>query len=206
MAGIGLRKPYYAIYNYDEATEAVTYTKGGLLAKAIEFSARIESGENNELWGDDGIVESDRSFGSGTISITTDDLMPEPSAAILGITPNEITIGEAAEKVQELVYDEDAEAPYLGFGIIIPKKKNNVPCFRAVVFPKIMFNVPAEAAATKKGTIEWKTATIEGTILRSDGEKHPWKREVLASTEAQAVAYIKQCLGITDAPDPAPGS
>lgn len=206
MAGIGLRKPYYAIYNYDEATETVAYTGGGLLAKAVEFSASIESGDKNDLYADDGIAESDRSFGSGTISITTDDLMPEPSAAILGVTPKEITIGDSGEKVQELVYDEDVEAPYLGFGVIIPKKKDGGPCFRAVVFPRIMFNVPEDAATTKGESIEWQTPTIEGTILRSEEEKHPWKREVTVSTEALAVAYIKQCLGITDAPAPAPGS
>lgn len=202
MAGIGLRKPYYAVYNYDEATGTVTYTKGGLLAKAVEFSAKIESGDKSELHADDGIAESDRSFGSGAISITTDDLMPEPSAVILGVTPKEITIGEGGQPVKELVYDEDVEAPYLGFGVIIPKKKNNQPYFRAVVFPKIMFNVPEDAAKTRGESIEWQTPTIEGTILRSDGEKHPWKREITVGDEATAVAYIKQCLHIVDAPAP----
>lgn len=200
MAGIGLRKPYYAIYNYAEETGAVTYSGGGLLAKAVEFSASIESGDDNNLYADDGIAESDRSFSNGTISITTDDLTTEASAAVLGITPKEITIGEASEKVKELVYDEDAVTPYLGFGVIIPKKRNGALSFRAVVFPKIMFNVPEDAATTKGESIEWKTPTIEGTILRSDADKHPWKREVTVPDEAKAIAYIKKCLNITDAP------
>ena len=50
MAGIGLRKPHYAIYNYAEETGAVTYSGGGLLAKAVEFSASIESGDDNNLY------------------------------------------------------------------------------------------------------------------------------------------------------------
>lgn len=200
MAGIGLRKPYYAIYNYAEESGAVTYSGGGLLAKAVEFSASIESGDDNNLYADDGIAESDRSFSNGTISITTDDLTTEASAAILGITPKEITIGEASGKVKELVYDEDAVTPYLGFGVIIPKKRNGAPSFRAVVFPKIMFNVPEDAATTKGESVEWKTPTIEGTILRSDADKHPWKREVTVPDEATAITYIKQCLNITDAP------
>ena len=141
MAGIGLRKPFYAIYNYNEESGTVTYTGGGLLAKAVEFSASIESGDDNNLYADDVIAESDRSFSNGSISITTDDLTTEASAAILGITAKEITVGSAT-KVSELVYDEDAVTPYLGFGVIIPKKRNGVLSFRAVVFPKIMFNVP----------------------------------------------------------------
>lgn len=205
MAGIGLRKPFYAIYNYDEGAGAASYTAGGLLAKAVEFSASIESGDNNDLYADDGIAESDRSFGSGTISITTDDLTPEASAAILGIKPKEITVGTGADKVTELVYDEDTATPYLGFGVIIPKIRGGVTSYRAIVFPKIMFNVPEDAATTKKDTIEWQTPTIEGTILRSDAEKHPWKREATVADEATAVAYIKQCLDITN-PNPALGT
>ena len=197
MASIGLRKPFYAIYNYNEESGTVTYTGGGLLAKAVEFSASIESGDDNNLYADDVIAESDRSFSNGSISITTDDLTTEASAAILGITAKEITVGSAT-KVSELVYDEDAVTPYLGFGVIIPKKRNGVLSFRAVVFPKIMFNVPEESATTKGETIEWKTPTIDGTILRSDAEKHPWKREVTVADEATAIAYIKQQLNITD--------
>lgn len=203
MAGIGLRKPFYAIYNYDDGAGTVSYSGGGILAKAVEFSASIESGDNNDLYADDGIAESDRSFGSGTISITTDDLSQEASAAILGIVAKEITIGEAANKIKELVYDEDAATPYLGFGVIIPKIKGGVQSFRALVFPKIMFNAPEDAATTKGESIEWQTPTIEGTILRSDADKHAWKREVTVADEATAVAYIKQCLNITDAA-PAP--
>lgn len=198
MAGIGLRKPFYAVYKYDEETGTVTYTGGGLLAKAVEFSASIESAEANNLYADDAIAEADHSFGSGTISITTDDLLPEPSAAILGITPREITVGENGEKIKELVYDETVVAPNLGFGVIIPKVKDGVSAFRAVVFPKIVFNVPADAATTQGETIEWQTPTIEGAIYRSDAAGHPWKREITVADEATAVAYIKQCLGITD--------
>lgn len=204
MAGIGLRKPYYAVYNYDESAGAVSYANGGLLAKAVEFSASIESGDNNDLYADDGVAESDRSFGSGTISITTDDLTTEASAAILGIVAKEITIGSGAQKVQELVYDEDAVTPYLGFGVIIPKMRGGATVYRALVFPKIMFNVPEDAATTKGESIEWQTPTIEGTILRSDADKHPWKREVTVDSEATAIAYIKQCLNITN-PNPALG-
>lgn len=196
MAGIGLRKPFYSIYN--NADGVVTYTGGGILAKAIEFSASIETATDNNLYADDGIAESDRSFASGTISITTDDLTPEASAAILGITATDVTVGEAT--VSELVYDEDAQTPYLGFGVIIPKIRGGVASFRAVVFPKIMFNVPEDAATTKGESIEWQTPTIEGTILRSDAEKHPWKREATVGTEAQAIAYIKQCLNIVETP------
>lgn len=198
MASIGLRKPFYAVYNYDEATDAVSYTGGGIMAKAITFSASIEGAEENILYADDGAAETDRSFGSGTISLTTDDLTQDISKAILGLAESKITIG--SDEITELVYDENMNSPYLGFGVIIPKKKNGAPCFRAVILPKVSFSVPAEDAQTKQGSIEWKTPTIEGTIMRSDAEGHPWKREVTVPTEALAIAYIKQVLNIASTP------
>lgn len=199
MAGIGLRYPYYAIYSYNEVSKTVTYHDGGLLGGAVEFSASIETPTDNNLWADDTIKESDHSFNSGTISITTDDLLPEPSAAILGLKANEITIGSSSEKVKEFVFDDSMETPYLGFGVVIPKKKDGINCFRAIVFPKIMFNIPEDAASTRNGDIEWQTPAIEGQILRSDEAKRPWKREVTVREEADAIAYIKKCLNITDA-------
>ena len=92
MATIGVSKPYYGIYK--NTGGVITYENGGIFAKAIEFSASIESGEDNNLYADNGIAETDRSFGGGSISVTTDEISQTAAAAILGITPNTITVGE----------------------------------------------------------------------------------------------------------------
>lgn len=201
MAGIGLRKPYYALYSYDAAADKVTYSGGGLLGKAVEFSTSLEQTTDNVLYADDGPAETDRSFAGGELTITTDDLRQEASAAILGITPKEITIGEAESgiKVSEMVYGENMVVPNLGFGVVIPKQIDGVPKYRAVILPKVMFAVPDDSATTKGETIEWQTPEITGTIMRSDDSEHAWKREIVADDEATAVAYIKQFLNITDA-------
>lgn len=201
MAGIGLRKPYYAKYEYDASTDKVTYSGGGLLGKAVEFSTSLEGTTDNVLYADDGPAETDRTFAGGELTITTDDLRQEASAAILGITPTEITIGEAegGVKVQELVYGEAMTVPNLGFGVIIPKQIEGVMKYRAVILPKVMFSVPNDSATTKGESIEWQTPEITGTIMRSDDSERAWKREIVADDEATATAYIKQFLNITDA-------
>ena len=193
MAGIGLRKPYIAKYVNTEGV--VSYTSGQLLAKAIEFSASIDTPEDNNLYADDGIAESDRSFSSGSLEITTDDLEQAASALILGITSKSITVGE--ETLSELVYDDDMEAPDLGFGVIIPKKVNGAMKFRAVVFHKIKFNIPGESATTQGENIEWKTPQISASIMRDDTAKRGWKSETTADSAAIAEAYIKQKLNIS---------
>lgn len=194
MATIGVSKPYYGIYNNNNGV--ISYSDGGVFAKAVEFSAKIESGgDDNNLYADNGIAESDRSFGGGTISVTTDEISQTAAAAILGITPSTITVGEETD-VSELVFDDDMEIPDLGFGIIIKKKVNGAYKYRAVFFHKIKFNIPEDAAKTQGESIEWQTPTIEGTIMRDDSPKHGWKSEVTVDTEALAEAYIKQKLGI----------
>jgi len=196
MATIGVSKPYYG--KYVNTDGVITYSNAGVFAKAVEFSASIESGDDNNLYADNGIAESDRSFSSGTISVTTDEITPEAAAAILGITPKTITIGdgEDAKTVSELVYDDDMDPPDLGFGIIIKKKVNGAYKYRAVFFHKIKFNIPEDAATTQGETIEWQTPTIEGVIMRDDSSKHAWKSEVTVDSEELAEAYLKQKLGI----------
>lgn len=198
MATIGLSKPMYAIYAANGST--VTYSNGGILAKAVEFSTQIDDTEDNNLHADNGIAESDRSFAGGSLTITTDELTQEGSAAILGLTPKSVTglTGLTTENPTELVYDEDQEIPYLGFGVIIKKKHNNAYKYRAVVFTKIMFSIPADAATTQGESIEWQTPELSATIMRDDSAKHVWKTESTMATEADAVMYIKSKLNITD--------
>lgn len=193
MATIGVSKPYYGVYKNTDGV--ITYTDGAVFAKAIEFSASIESGDDNNLYADNVIAESDRSFGGGTISVTTDEISQTAAAAILGITAKTITVGEKTD-ISELVYDDDMAVPDLGFGIIIKKKVSGVEKYRAVFFHKIKFNIPEDAATTQGETIEWQTPTINGIIMRDDSAKHGWKSEVTVDTEAIAEAYIKQKLNI----------
>lgn len=193
MAGIGLRKPYVA--KYVNTAGVISYTGGTLLAKAIDFSASIEGAQDNSLYADDGIAESDVSFSNGTFEITTDDLETVASAMIMGITADTITVGTDTT-VSELVYDDDMVPPDLGFGIIIPKKKAGVVKYRAVVFPKVKFNIPEESATTQGETIEWQTPTVGGIIMRDDSAKRVWKYEATLTTEADAEAYIKTKLDI----------
>lgn len=193
MATIGVSKPYYGVYKNTDGV--ISYTGGAVFAKAVEFNATIESSDDNNLYADNMIAESDRSFAGGTISVTTDEISQTAAAAILGITADTITIGTETN-ISELVYDDDMAAPDLGFGIIIKKKVSGVDKYRAVFFHKIKFNIPEDAAVTQGETIEWQTPKIDGIIMRDDSAKHGWKSEVTVDTEATAIAYLKQKLGI----------
>lgn len=196
MATIGLSKPYYAIYA--EAGGAVSYSDGAVMGKATEANISIETTEDNNLYGDNGLAETDRRFANGTLTLSTTDLSQEVSKAILGLTEQAITgiDGVTDTSVKELVYDDGQVTPYLGVGFIIKKKVNGAYKWRGVVLPKVMFSVPEDAATTQGESIEWQTPELTGTIMRDDSATHVWKKEATFTTEAQAEAYIKARLGI----------
>lgn len=196
MATIGLSKPYYAIYA--EAGDVVSYSDGAVMGKATEANISIETTEDNNLYGDNGLAETDRRFANGTLTLSTTDLSQEVSKAILGLTEQAITgiDGVTDTSVKELVYDDAQVTPYLGVGFIIKKKVNGAYKWRGVVLPKVMFSVPEDAATTQGESIEWQTPELTGTIMRDDSATHVWKKEATFTTEAQAEAYIKARLGI----------
>lgn len=197
MAVIGLSKPYYGIYS--ATGNAVSYANGAVMGKATEANIEIDTTEDNNLYADNGIAETDRSFAGGTLTLSTDDLSQEVTKAILGLTEQAITgiDGVTDTTVKELVYDDTQTTPYLGVGFIVKKKVGGAYKWRAVVLSKVMFSVPADAATTQGESIEWQVPELSATIMRDDSETHMWKREATFTTEAQAEAYIKARLNIT---------
>lgn len=197
MATIGLSKPYYAVYSAGSGTP--TYASGAVMGKATEANIEIETSEDNNLYADNAIAETDRQFTGGTLTLSTDDLSQEVSKAILGLTEQAVGAieGVTDEEVQELIYDDTQATPYLGVGFIVKKVKNGVTAWRGIVLTKVMFSIPSDAATTQGESIEWQVPELSATIMRDDSATHMWKREATFTTEAQAEAYIKDRLDIT---------
>lgn len=197
MATIGLSKPYFAVYS--AAGSTVSYANGAVMGKATEANIEIDTTEDNNLYADNAIAETDRTFAGGTLTLSTDDLSQAVSKAILGLAEQAITgiEGVTDTSVKELLYDDQQQTPYLGVGFIIKKKVGGVYKWRGVILTKVMFSAPADAATTQGETIEWQTPELSATIMRDDSTNHMWKREATFTTEAQAEAYIKDRLGIT---------
>lgn len=199
MATIGVSKPYYAIYGVNN--NAVSYSGGGVLGKLKEINLEIETSDDNNLYADNTIAETDRTFSNGTLTLTPDDLSQEVSKAILGLKEENLgTIdGIQDTEVKELIYDDTQVTPYLGVGFIVKKRKNGLDRWRAIVLTKCMFAVPSDAATTQEDSIEWQVPELSATVMRDDSENHMWKREAVFTTEAQAEVYIKNRLNITEA-------
>lgn len=196
MAIVGFSKPKFARYKAVGST--VTYSGGGSAGRGISANLEIESSEDNNLYCDNVIGETDRQFTGGTFTVGTDDLSQLVSAAILGLKfqPLEEISGVVDQGVQELIYDDTQQTPYLGYGFIRKHIVRGVTKWEGVVLTKIMFSVPSESATTQGETIEWQTPEITATIMRDDTANHRWKRSAMFTTEAQAEAYLDYILNI----------
>ena len=199
MAIKGLSIPVFGKYNNNAGT--VTYKEGMINPHAVSYTVAIESGENNPLRADNRIVENDKQrFSSGTLTLETDDLVQEVSEFLLGVKEVEKTYAEG-KTVKTLVYDDEQEAPALGFGIIEEHQNDDVTQYKAVMLKKVTFNIPEDAATTRGEKIEWQTRTISGNIERSEEKNdqvvYPWKEEAWFASESEALIFLKEVLGVT---------
>ena len=197
MATIGLSKPYYAIYSNTGTT--VEYSEGGLIGKATEMTLELEGAEANILYADNGPAESDNQFAGGTLTLSTDDLLPEPMLAILGLQKETISSvdGVTTEGAAWIKYNDQQEIPYVGFGGIIKAKQNGAIKWIAGVLPKIQFANPGISAVTQGETIEWQTKELTATVMRDDTADHNWQwMSTPLDSEAEAEAAIQNVLDI----------
>ena len=206
MSKTGFSQPMFSIYNFSNGV--VSHTGGGNVGYGVSSNPQINATADNNLYGDNQIVASDRKFISGTLTLGTTGLSQVVSAAMLGAKLQNLPAnipGITDANVKELIYDDDMNTPYLSYGEIYEEHVDNIDpelrksFYRAVVFPKVMFNIPSDQVQTRAGEIVWQTSEITGTIMRDDTAKHEWKRESEFSTEEQAAAYIRYMLGITTA-------
>jgi len=173
MAKIGLKYPVYK--------GAVNY---GVIGKAIQADVSIELNDA-ELYADDGLAESDKSFKKGTITLGLDELSD---------TIQQEFLGHAIASSEMTALSSDV-APYIGIGFYAVKLVNGVKKYRAIWFNKVQFSEPADSNATKADGVSFATPSIEGKIL-ADTSTLQWKKEKTFNLEADAIAYLQTLAGL----------
>lgn len=166
MPKIGLQKPKYSIITVgtDEGgNDTETYGEVKAFAKAVTASTSINTSKL-KFYADDAVSEMINEFLNGTITMAVDDIENSVLADITGAT-----VSEASGVVMK---DTDT-AKYLRFGFIVRRFKNNKSEYRAVIFTKVMFDIPADDYETKGESIVFKSETVTGEIMRN--VNHEWK-------------------------------
>lgn len=181
MAKIGLNN-----FKYSKLTEAdgvPSYAGAKSLGKAIDCKVSIEKYEA-ELYADDTLAESDYTFKKGTITLTIDEDDDTVFAELLG--------HEVDEETGELIRKDTDVAPYVGVGRILTKIVNGAYKYKVEFLPKVKFSEPEQEESTKGDSIEFKTPSVEGTVVKlADGT---WSKAKTFTVRDEAVAYLDELL------------
>lgn len=185
----GYSNPIVAKYAYSGG--AISYSDKMPLARGVDVSVDIDTGDATNFYADNTIAESVAGqFNGATATLTVDGLKTAARTLIAGlVTTESITVG--ADTVSTTVYDDLQVIPYVGIGFIVRYMENGVTTYAPVIFPKAQFSPEGLEAATQEEEVEFQTTELEATIMRADDANHSWK--VIAEdqdTEADAVAVI----------------
>lgn len=181
MAKIGFSKAKYAtitITTNEKGNDVEAYGPVKVFAKAISATTSINT-SRVKLYADNGVAEMINEFVSGQLTFVGDDLEDSVEADIYGVSSEN---GE--------IINKDTDTPtYVRFGGIVRRIKNNVVQHRAVIFPKVMFDVPADDYETKGENIVFKSTTLTGEIMRNTDNQWRIRSEWMES-EAGAEQFL----------------
>lgn len=194
MAKVGLSKSYAAEYTFNAVSGEVTYANGMLIGKAVSADIAVNAAGQVVFYADNGPAESAASFGGGTLTIVNDDFTLDVISLLFDITVTSSTSpnGDVVD------FPADLNAPYLGYGTVFKHQKNGTPKWRAVFLHKVQFNTPAVSGSTQGETIAFEGNQLTANIMRSDASSALWVSWADFATEANAEAWIKAKLNISD--------
>lgn len=182
MAEIGMQYPVWAELS-SESNNTLSYGTGMVIGKAVSAQLNWQK-EDNELYGDDAIAETDQSVTGYTLDLGVTELAEGVEAAMLGLAK----VGSTDE--YEITGDDP---PYGGVGYIRVIKRNGVSLYKAVWYPKIQFSAPNETSNTKQKSIQWGTPTINGKGLAAYDDatgKAKYRKQQVFATLAAAKTYL----------------
>ena len=190
----GYSMPIVAKYTFSNNT--ISYTDAMPLARGVEVSMEVETGDATNFYADNTIAEAVAGqFNGATATLTVDGLKDDARDLIAGITTKgSIVVGD--KTVTTAVYDNLQVIPYVGIGFVVRYMENGVTTYAPVILPKAQFSPEGLDAATQGESVKFQTTELQATVMRADDANHSWK--VVAadqSTEAAAVNTINAYFG-----------
>ena len=189
MASIGMQYPVWAELT-SESNNTLTYDTGIVMGKAVSANLSWQK-EDNEMYADDYVAETDNSITGYTLDITTDDLTDTVEKTVLGLS--QVNSTDEYETT-------DDDPPYGGVGYIRTIKRNGVRLYKALWYPKIQFSKSSESDNTKGKTINWGNPTLSGKGLAAFDDasgKAKFRKQQVFTTLAAAKAYLNGKANIT---------
>lgn len=148
MSKVGIQSVKYSKIVEGKYTGA---TEIGTLVTFNGTPNRVEG----EDWGDNRMVESNKSVNKIALSMELNDMAAKEYADICGHTYD-----ETKKKVTVKTTDN---APYVGIGAVGNSERDGKNVYIMKFYPYMQFGEPGDDNATGKESIEYRHTTVEGT-------------------------------------------
>lgn len=163
---------------YSKVDENGKYTgpkEAGTLVNYNGSPNKVEA----EDWGDNHVVESNRSVNKVNLSMELNDLEGEKYAELCG--------HEYDPETKKVTIKSTDNSPYVGIGAIGNSERNKKEVYILKFYPKMQFSEPNDDNSTGTETKEYKHTTIEGVGYPDDNNMLKMEQEfdTLEAAEAE---------------------
>ena len=182
MAYYGLSNPWIAKLD----AETGEYSLGFKCGSAVGTDITPQYNEA-KLYGDNVLKESTKEFKYADVTLNVTELPIEAADVMFG--------HKVDTEKKSITYNASDVANYVGYGFYASEVVNGKTTYIAAVLPKVKYAESADSYTTKGDSIEFKTPSLSGNAMaNASGE---WKIKQTFESEAEAIAFIKEKLGIT---------
>lgn len=178
MAKVGISHVMYAEIE-NETDTAITYKAGKQLSPIVNFGGTPNASDVDD-YGDNGVVESDKSVNSVSLSLEFNEMTMAEKGPLLGHKTNE---------AGEMVSNRDDVAPFVGIGAIGLSIRGGKNVYVCKWYPKAKFAEPNDDNTTKGETTTFNHNTIEGKAYAP--KSGDYKIEDEFDTEEEAITWLK---------------
>lgn len=195
MAKVSFRNPKYVVVTVSTNDGAETETLGTVktIGKGINMNTTINTSDA-ELYADDGLAEYDTEFVDGSMTLEADDMEDDVEKDLLGSAVG--TDGDVLSKSTDV-------ASYVRIGGVIGRSKSGIKQYRAVIYLKVKFGIPADNFSTKGQTITYGTTSLVGKLSKNCRDEWRYKskwvdtpEEAVTLLDTKLVAEAKLLSGV----------
>ena len=161
---------------YSKMDESENYSGAKEIGTLVTFNGTPNNVSVDD-YGDNGVVESNRSVNQIALSMEMNELAGKEYADLCGHTYDEET-----KKVTVKTTDN---APYVGIGAIGNSERKGRAVYVLKFYPKMQFSDPTDENSTETETKEYKHSTVEGTGMPNKEKVLKVEQEFDTLEEAQ---------------------
>lgn len=185
-----------------QSYEPLTYGTPNKLGGAIQCASNITYGDGT-IMSDNRLKHQDKSFASGSLTLTVDYAKKDVFSPILGrrvVTETFTPPGGTEISIKRHISNTEDLPTRQGFGYIVNdldvyNEANKKPVYTVKFFYDVEFGAPTEDEQTKQGARTYAQSSVIGTIYEL--ENGDWCEEVDFEKLSDAVAYLYYLYGAT---------